>query len=145
MENAKLSNFMKTLLTLFVLLFSSSVVAYDDLTGKKLFCVVSATKVYNMAINFHSNDKVNIFLSQLNSQIYTFKDLKYLALPSRISIFNNDFTYRIDRKSLNLIEVDNNKKENSLAICNLVEGNIMKLLRETMNQQITKLKEGNKI
>ena len=63
----------------------------------------------------------------------------------RISIFNNDFTYRIDRKSLNLIEVDNNKKENSLAICNLVEGNIMKLLRETMNQQITKLKEGNKI
>ena len=137
---------MKTLLTILVLLFSSSVVAGDDLTGKKLFCIVDATKAYNMAINFHSNDKVNIFLSQLNSQIYTFKDLEYLALPSSISIFNTDFTYLIDRKSLKLIEVDRNKKEESeLSFCHLVEGNIMKLLRETMNQQIIKLKEGNKI
>ncbi len=60
---------MKTLLTLFVLLFSSSVFAGDDLTGKKIYCesewVDSLKEEVNLlGFNFYSTERVEIIKSK---------------------------------------------------------------------------------
>ena len=140
---------MKTLLTLFVLLFSSSVFAGDDLTGKKLICIIDASKVYNMTFSFTGPEKVNSYFSEQDSTIYSYNNQLYIALPTKINILFSDATYSIDRKTLKLNASEPGKKEvfesGTCELFNLNEDQLLLYLKTLVNQQIVDLKVGNKI
>ena len=140
---------MKTLLTLFILLFSSPVFAGDDLTGKKLICIIDASKVYNMTFGFTGPEKVNSYFSEQDSTIYSYNNQLYIALPTRINILFSHATYSIDRKTLKLNANEPGKKEvfesGTCELFNLNEDQLLLYLKTLVNQQIVDLKVGNKI
>ena len=89
---------MKTLLTLFVLLFSSSVVAGDDLTGKKIICGFfdDDSQIVKMnAWDFISDDRVLFYPKMW--------EYNYEAGPTSIFIYydnKNAIRNKISRKNL---------------------------------------------
>ena len=139
---------MKIILTFFVLLFSSSVFA-DDLTGKKLICIIDASKVYNMTFSFTGPEEVNSYFSEQDSTIYSYNNQLYIALPTKINILFSDATYSIDRKTLKLNASEPGKKEvfesGTCELFNLNEDQLLLYLKTLVNQQIVVLKVGNKI
>tara|TARA_Y100001960_G_C14456441_1_gene719839 strand:+ start:305 stop:700 length:396 start_codon:yes stop_codon:yes gene_type:complete len=56
---------MKTFLTILVILFSFSVLARDDLTGKKILCA----KLF-WGFDFLSPNKVNVIITDINQKTY---------------------------------------------------------------------------
>ncbi len=95
---------MKTFLTFFVLLFSSSVVAGDDLTGKKILCIRIVDVVRIMSLEFVDKNLVeySFYTSRTNN---TYKALwNYNADQINVKIFDpddlNNYAYIIDRKNL---------------------------------------------
>ena len=97
---------MKTLLTVFVLLISSSVFAGDDLTGKKLFCFKKSTTANSFilfGLNFIDHSKVEI-LTETYEKPYKEYLYNYATSVSKI-VINGTYVgdnYTIDRKTLDI-------------------------------------------
>ena len=97
---------MKILLTFFVLLFSSSVLAGDDLTGKKIFCkakLVDKDLMYAAGIIFRGTDYLGYyFQTSIDEKKYFV--LKYKTSPMLIKIYNpgGEHIFDIDRKNLGI-------------------------------------------
>ena len=97
---------MKTLLTLFVLLFSSSLVAGEDLTGKKLFCFKKNTNANSFVLfglNFIDHSKVKI-LTETYEKPHKEYLYNYATSVSKIVIDGTYIgdNYTIDRKNLDV-------------------------------------------
>ena len=99
---------MKTLLTLFVLLFSSSVVAGNDLTGKKLFCISNPEKAINYAFYFTSKDTVWFYMSDYSTEKtnknHLFSKYEYTTSLKDIGLYTKDKTkiFIIERTTLDV-------------------------------------------
>ena len=79
---------MKTLITVFILLISSSVFAGDDLTGKKLFCFkkgTTANSFFLFGLNFIDHSKVEI-LTETYDKPYKEYLYNYATSVSKIVI-----------------------------------------------------------
>ena len=97
---------MKILLTFFVLFFSSSVVAGEDLTGKKLFCFKKNTNANSFVLfglNFIDHSKVEI-LTETYEKPYKEYLYNYATSVSKIVIDGRYIgdNYTIDRKNLDV-------------------------------------------
>jgi len=78
---------MKTLLTLFVLLFSSSVLAGDNLAGKKIFCKkISDTQINLLGFHFINDDGVLIYFH--NNKSLVWRSEKYRNNLLQIEIYH---------------------------------------------------------
>ena len=100
---------MKTLFTLFVLLFSSSVVASDNLSGKKIVCfkpMSSNDTVYLIGFDFKNLSEVSVY-TETNNDPLVITNMYYKTSTSKIEIkwLNNTWFYKISRKTLG---VENN-------------------------------------
>ena len=131
---------MKILLTLFVLLFSSSVLA-DDLSGNKIFCKITENNSIELiGIEFHSSDRVK-FYSESNKDKLSVRHHKYLTTTSEIQIITSidDLKmtiYRIDRRNL---EIKSIQTVISGANCKLVnDKNIKQLFVEALKKEKSK-------
>ena len=93
---------MKIFITVIISFFSLSVLAKDDLTGKKLICIVDAEQMYNYFLDFKSNFQVHMYFSTQRSELLVIPDISYIALPKIINILEEHSTYSINRKTLKL-------------------------------------------
>jgi len=122
------------------------VVAEDNLSGKKLICLCDPSEVLNYGFWFFSEKKVEVIVTNKNSQIKYF-DLDYFAMPSEINIVSNiPLSFHINRKTLELIKKESDEEE-IMGTCELVEQSqsLRTLLKNIMFSQIQELKKGNKI
>ena len=137
---------MKTPLTLFVLFFSSSLFASDNLSGKELICIIDPSKVFNLGFEFYDEKKVWVHNTDITHVIMSY-EYRYFALPEEISIVSNYTTYNINRKTLLLRELLNDGTDIIRATCWIHEKDrsLRSDLMEIMNTQIKELKKGNLI
>ena len=148
---------MKTILTLFVLLFSSSVFAGDDLSGKKILClkmsVIQPSQDMIKVDAFHFKDKKNVDnIFNTPFEIHTFKyfyDAQfrniYLYLPKE----NKDkkFFYKINRKTLSVTIIAKNSNEiyYNESSCSIVKGDLYLLIDNKIENFKEKLKLENQL
>ena len=85
---------MKIFLTLFVLLFSSSVVAGDDLTGKKIFCVKKSIDSYYLLGFNHYRDYVFDDISW--STAFVYEETKSKIMKHNHTLYELPQWYDID-------------------------------------------------
>ena len=133
---------MKTLLTLFVLLFSSSVFAWESLKGIKLICIENERYIENIGIEFFSEEEVNLYFTYVNGEISNAIAWNYYALPEKILI-GIDYSmirYSINRKTLGFFT-----DEKFRAKCLKTKKSIKEELNSLIDSQIKKLKKDNKI
>ena len=127
---------MKTLITLFVLFFSSSVIASDDLSGKKIFCFKESPSndtVYLIGFDFKSRSNVYVYTETNNAPLEV-RNMSYKTSASKIVLEMVAFQwwYKISRKTL---EVNNNYGTDfSGNQCSLVSENITGLFSKYLNK-----------
>jgi len=138
---------MKILLTIFVLFFSSSVLADDDLTGKKVICIKNQNdKIILLGFEFKKNKKVYVYEERSTTPLEYYNE-QYETSTSQIYIFTDLLGlkinhYFIDRTNLN---VTHGKKFDGSGFnfkngeCSLTNENIVKLF----NQKLKNLKKQN--
>ena len=125
---------MKTLLTLFVLLSSSSVVAGDDLTGKKIFCLKkSIDSYYLLGFNFITSNKVRMYRESENlslSETETTYRTTVLHIGTFETVDKKISPFKINRKNLSVshqTKMWTYKPGN----CKLVQGIFVKIFADT--------------
>ncbi len=130
---------MKILLTLFVLFFSFSVVADEDLIGVKLLCKVDPENVENYAFNFIDRDEVKIYISYPDNSIGEVV-LKFISHPKTLKIYlnikNNHKKFMINRQTL---EIGVNIPSTSIityGVCNIIKGDDYELFK-SMDELMT--------
>ena len=138
---------MKTLLTFFVLFFSSSVVAGDNLGGKKIFCSEKRhSGIVLIGFKFVSSHDVTIFKETTSSPL-EINTHKYKTSAHQIEI--NDY-YNSDRRlhliSRKTLSVDSTKWTSMLWVfkggtCKVINEDIVDLF----NQHLKEYKKDNKI
>ena len=140
---------MKILLALFVLLFSSSVVAGDDLTGKKILCIgdyEEANVLENYSFDFLSRNIVKVNDSHPDESIGE-NELEYETHPKYIRInFISYIILRINRESLVLGKKYLHHDFIAIGTCKIIEGTgseLWKLLTDEIDKQVEEIKEGN--
>ena len=127
---------MKTLFTLFVLLFSSSVVASDNLSGKKIVCfkpMSSNDTVYLIGFDFKNLSEVSVY-TETNNDPLVITNMYYKTSTSKIEIkwLNNTWFYKISRKTL---EVEGRYKSSYLGNqCSLVTENITDIFQKYLKE-----------
>ena len=145
---------MKTLLTLFVFLFSSSVVAGDDLTGQKILCIKISEGV---VIKGEDDIKLDVFEfidNKIVEQTFKYAGGKktfgyfYEAQIRNIYIYlpeldkSKRFLYKLNRKNLILTSIGKNTKEivYNIGSCNLIDDdydlNSLIVIEEKFRQKI---------
>lgn len=128
---------MKIFLTFFVLFFSSSVIANDDLSGKKLICSIDGPKGFIRTFSFMDENIAHSFFSsfsQSDGTVYILDDQKYVTYPTIIEIFGSGSgIYTIDRKTL---EIKLTQKRDNLD----VDNGTCKLFNNSMNELLDTLK-----
>lgn len=127
---------MKIPLTLFVLFFSSSVIASDDLSGKKIVCykkVSSSDTVYLTGFDFKNKADVHVY-NETNNEPLKVGISSYKTSTSMIIIefVTNVALYKISRKTL---EVDSDFQINfSGNQCSLVSSDIKGIFLEYLRE-----------
>ena len=99
---------LKTLLTFFVLLFSSSVVAGDDLTGKQIYCQkLWQGKAEQLGFEFIDQNQVNVILSIHTPEVSRVKlflaeyETDDFYIQTELNLLSGG-KYKINRKNLNI-------------------------------------------
>ena len=144
---------MKTLLTLFVLFFASSLVADTDLIGKKLLCSIDPEEVENYAFNFIDKNKVKIYNSYPDEAIgETIVEFESHPTLIRIKFVRGRDEIQkkltIDRKTLIFDRNISSTNISSFGKCEIVDGDdyeLFKKLVDLIDEQIKELKKDNKI
>ncbi len=144
---------MRTLFAFFILFFSSSVVAGDDLTGKKLICSIDGPKGFIRTFSFMNENIAHSFFSYFSESdgtVYILDDQKYVTYPTIIEIFGaGSGIYTIDRKTLDIkLTQKSNNLDVDIGTCKLFNNSMDKLLEtiKTMHKEKLKiLKKNNKI
>jgi len=144
---------MKTLLTLFVLLFSSLVVAGDDLTGKKILCAN-----FLWAFEFNSSEKVTVISTNINSktnitEFYyeTMFDMPYVKLYLNKN-YTRNAVFSINRQTLSIdrwIMTSGGNTPREIIpgrFCEVVQiNNLINYIEDLKNKKLLKEKSKNKI
>ena len=121
---------MKILLTFFILFFSSSVIASDDLSGKKIVCFKESPSddtVYLIGFDFKNRSSVYVYIETNNDPLKV-RNMSYKTSASKIEIE----WIEISRKTL---EVNNNYGSDfSGNQCSLVSENITGLFSKYLNK-----------
>lgn len=152
-----MSKFVNTLLTLFTLLFSFSVFAGDDLSGKKLYCLGDPKEAKNYAFIFETENQVKIHETFIDNRYRTLSNVEYYTDINEIGVFfEPEYTdpddwmdrYYINRKSLDFIHIPNLSKpaENkTMASCEITTEDPLKIISTIAIQQIENIKKDNKL
>lgn len=155
---------MKILFAFFILFFSSSVLAGDDLSGKKLYCLGDPKEAKNYAFIFETEKQVKIYETSSDSTYRTLANIEYWTDIDKITVgFTAKITpirewesiYYIDRKSLDFF-YDPSKwvaKENktgrfkiiTLASCEMTTDDPLEIISTIALQQIENIKNKNKL
>ena len=155
---------MKILFAFFILFFSSSVLAGDDLSGKKLYCLGDPKEAKNYAFIFETENQVTIYETSSDSTYRTLENIKYSTDIDEIWVeFTAKITppnewlgrYYINRKSLDFIRdpskftAEENKtgrfKLITLASCEVTTEDPLKVISTIALQQIENIKKENKL
>ena len=124
---------MKTLLTLFVLFFSSSIIASDDLSGKKIVCYKKSSSgdtVYLTGFDFKNFMDVYVY-TESNNRPLDITSMSYKTSASMIIVGINS-NYKISRKTL---EVESRYKSSYLGNqCSLVTENITDIFQKYLKE-----------
>ena len=144
---------MKILLTFFVLLFSSSVVAGDDLTGKKLLCPSTLSEVDEYEISslwvFNSNNQLTKYLSSLLSEDVTEHPYyKYETDVKFIKIWHIDSDtvfVKINRTTLKMYSNNEVYQKNCILDEHIETEDSIKMMLNIREERIKKIKSQNKI
>tara|TARA_B100000575_G_C22720513_1_gene433219 strand:- start:118 stop:546 length:429 start_codon:yes stop_codon:yes gene_type:complete len=142
---------MKTLLTLFVLFFSSSLLAGDDLIGKKLICSFDGNKGFVRTFSFIDENFAHSFFShfsQSDGTVYILDDQKYVTYPTIIEIYGSGSgIYTINRETLG-ITLTHSNHDIDFGICKLFNNSmdeLLKTLKKMHKEKLKILKKNNKI
>jgi len=158
---------MKTLLTLFVLFFSSSVVARDDLSGKSIVCGMTSDYLCELNLEddcpFKSNQEIIIAIEFRNKSqaswydydgtfynqpednpevpLFYKTDLQSIWFYSEEESINNisDSFFKIDRKSLNFHY--SNGEDSETTVIDIGEQCVIYDNYEDINESIIKMKD----
>ena len=137
---------MKILLTLFVLLFSSSVVAGDDLEGNNLLCLNDPDKGKIWGLEFLPNKEV-CHLWTTGETKFEWCYYRYETSPFEIEIIHRDnenIPYIINRKNLNIM--NRGKLMIKGELCEVINTNKFKVyFRNTHKKIIKEIKSKNKL
>ena len=155
---------MKILITLLVYFFSSSVLAGDNLAGKKLYCIGDPKEVKNYAFIFETENQVKIYETYANNTYRTLTNIKYRTEIDEIIVGYsakikppNEWLgyYYIDRKSLYFIFDPTTflPKENrtdvnkiiKLSECEITSADPLKIIINIAIKQIENIEKNNKI
>ena len=148
---------MKTLLTLFVLLFSSSVAAKNTLVGVSYLCAFEEHNKYNIiGFGFLENNRIRGVQGDINAGItlnsgdIPKRIIEYETSPISIKIFvkNESEFIKINRKSLELSFHKNSKDLGSISgsNCEIYKiGNIETNFEKLKEKLITELSKDNKL
>ena len=166
---------MKILLTIFVLFFSSSVLAGDDLSGKSIVCGVTLEYLCNkfensgecpdtpnqeviMAIEFKNNDQASYYdydglffnMPKENIEVPLFykTDLQSIMIYQSKTDKDAKYIFKIDRKSLNFRIAEEGGTELPIGNSCLVYNNyedINKSIIKMKNKIIAELTKDNKL
>ena len=148
---------MKTLLTLFVLLFSSSVVAKNTLVGVSFLCSFEEHGKYNiLGFGFLENNRIRGVQGDINTGItlnsgdVPNRIIEYETSPISIKIFvkNESEFMKINRKSLELSFHKNSKNLGAISGDNCEihkDGNIEENFEKFKEKLVTELTKDNKI
>tara|TARA_B100001063_G_C16731474_1_gene539550 strand:+ start:211 stop:678 length:468 start_codon:yes stop_codon:yes gene_type:complete len=155
---------MKILFAFFILFFSSSVLAGDDLSGKKLYCLGDPKEAKNYAFIFETENQVKIYETSSDSTYRTLANIEYLTGIDEITVeFTAKITppnewlqrYYINRKSLDFIHdpskftTEENKtgrlKIITLASCEVTTDDPLEIISTIALQQIENIKNKNKL
>ena len=131
---------MKFFLTLFDLLFSSSLFAGDDLTGKKIFCVKKSEDSYHLlGFNFITSNKVRIYreseILSLDETETTYRTtalniITFETVLNKVKLGKKEISpFKIQRKNLSVYYASDKwtyKSDN----CNLVKGIFVKIIAD---------------
>ena len=137
---------MKKTLIILVLLFSSSVVAGDDLTGNNILCIRDPNKLSNIAFNFFSPEKVKLFVSYTDKRILE-RNTSYDAELKKVTIYQTDITgyLTINRQTLELRRLKGNTMHR-YGRCEVVKGGVSQLknnLKNLMSKQLKSISDLN--
>ena len=155
---------MKILFAFFILFFSSTVLAGDDLSGKKLYCLGDPKEAKNYAFIFETENQVKIYETSSDSTYRTLANIEYRTNIDEIIIEYsakikppNEWLgyYYINRKSLYFIFDPNrfSTKENKtdinklskLSECEITSEDPLKIISTIALEQIENIKKENKL
>ncbi len=141
---------MKTFLTLFVLLFSSSVFAEDDLIGKKLFCMkyinnndelilrgfefISSTE---LEYHSHSSSRIKYYLSK---RAYKTSTSKIYVMRGTSTDLKNIEDYIIDRRNLLVARVIDSNHNFAVDDCMVATDDLKKMINYALQEEKNKNK-----